>query len=68
MYEIKKTTQDMERTSIKIRKVSEKKSQTEILEIKSLSNQLKNTSKNHSSELEQVEVRISRLKDKNRYI
>jgi hypothetical protein len=41
-----------------------KKSQTEIPEIKSLFNQTKNTVEGQSSRLEQVEDRISELKDK----
>jgi chromosome segregation ATPase len=45
-------------------KVSKKKNQTEILEIKSSLNQIKNTVKSHFSAPEQVEERISGLKDK----
>jgi chromosome segregation ATPase len=45
-------------------KTSEKKNQTEILEIKSSLNQVKNIVESHSSRLEQVEDRISGLKDK----
>jgi hypothetical protein len=41
-----------------------KKNQTEILEIKSPFSQTKNTVEGHSSRLEQVEYRISELKDK----
>jgi hypothetical protein len=41
-----------------------KKSQTEILEIKTSFNQIKNTVGNHYSKWEQVEDRISWLKDK----
>jgi chromosome segregation ATPase len=41
-----------------------KKNQTEILEIKSPFSQIKNTVEGHSSRLEQVENRISELKDK----
>jgi chromosome segregation ATPase len=41
-----------------------KKNQTEILEIKSSLNQMKNAFESHSSRLEQVEDRISGLKDK----
>jgi chromosome segregation ATPase len=41
-----------------------KKNQTEILEIKSLFSQTKNTVESHSSRLEQVEDRTSELKDK----
>jgi hypothetical protein len=41
-----------------------KKNQTEILEIKSLFSQTKNTVEGHSSRLEQMEDRISGLKDK----
>jgi hypothetical protein len=40
------------------------KNQTEILEIKSSLNQIKNTDENHSSRLEQVEDIISGLEDK----
>jgi hypothetical protein len=42
---------------------SGKKNQTEILEIKSSFSQIKNTVDRHSSRLEQVENRISKLKD-----
>jgi hypothetical protein len=45
-------------------KTSEKKNQTEILEIKSPFSQTKNTVEVYSSILEQVEDRISELKDK----
>jgi hypothetical protein len=41
-----------------------RKNQTEILEIKSPYSQTKNTVEGHSSTLEQVEDRISELKDK----
>jgi hypothetical protein len=41
-----------------------KKNQPEILEIKSPFSQTKNTVESHSSRLEQVEDRISELKDK----
>jgi DNA repair ATPase RecN len=41
-----------------------RKNQTEILEIKSTFSQTKNTVEVHSSRLEQVEDRISELKDK----
>jgi hypothetical protein len=41
-----------------------KKNQTETLEIKSPYNQIKNTIEGHSSRLEQIEDRISELKDK----
>jgi hypothetical protein len=41
-----------------------KKNQTEILEIKSLFSETKNTVESHSSRLEQVEDIISELKDK----
>jgi hypothetical protein len=41
-----------------------KKNQTEILEIKSLFSQTKNTVEGHFSRVEQVEDRISELKDK----
>jgi hypothetical protein len=44
-----------------------KKNQTEILEIKSSLNQIKNIGKSHSSRLEQVEDRILGHEDKNRY-
>jgi chromosome segregation ATPase len=43
---------------------SEKKYQTEVIKIKSSFNQIKNTVEGHSSRLEQVEDRISELKDK----
>jgi hypothetical protein len=42
----------------------QKKNQTEILEIKSPFSQTKNTVEGHSSRLEQMENRISELKDK----
>jgi hypothetical protein len=41
-----------------------KKNQTEILEIKSPCTQTQNTREGHSSRLQQVEDRISELKDK----
>jgi hypothetical protein len=41
-----------------------KKNQTEIMEIKSPFSQTKNSPESHSSRLEQVEDRISELKDK----
>jgi chromosome segregation ATPase len=41
-----------------------RKNQTEILEIKNLYSQTKNTVEGHSSRLEQVEDKISELKDK----
>jgi hypothetical protein len=41
-----------------------KKNQTEILELKSLFGQTKNTVEGHSSRLQQVEDRISELEDK----
>jgi hypothetical protein len=45
-------------------KTSEKKSQTEILEIKSPFSQTKNIVESYSNRLEQVEDRISELEDK----
>jgi TolA-binding protein len=41
-----------------------KKNQTEILEVKSPLSQIKNTVQGNSSRLEQLEDRISELKDK----
>jgi hypothetical protein len=41
-----------------------KKNQTETLTIRSYLNQTKNTEESHSSRLQQVEERISRLEDK----
>jgi hypothetical protein len=44
--------------------VKKKKNQTESLKIKSYTSQIKNTVKNPCSRLEQVEDRLSGLKDK----
>jgi chromosome segregation ATPase len=49
-------------------KTSEKKNQTEMLEIKSSLKEIKNTVKSHSSRLEQVEDTILGLKDKIKFI
>jgi DNA repair ATPase RecN len=62
--EIKKTTQGVKEEYNEGMECLREKSQTEILEIRSPLNELKNTVKVHSSRLEQVEDRISRLKDK----
>jgi tRNA A37 threonylcarbamoyltransferase TsaD len=58
------TTQNIEEELNKDMENFRKKNQTEILEIKSPFSQTKNTMKGHSSILEQVEDRISELKDK----
>jgi hypothetical protein len=52
IYEIKKTTQDMKKEFNKDRLNLRTKNQTETLEIKSSSNQIKNTGESHSSKLE----------------
>jgi hypothetical protein len=64
MYEIKKTTQDMKEEFSNNVENTTKMNQTEILEIKSSLNQIKNREKSHFSRLEEVENRISGLKDK----
>jgi predicted nucleic acid-binding Zn-ribbon protein len=61
--EIKKTAQDLKDEINKNTKY-QKKNQTEILEIKNSSSQIKTAVENHASGLEQVEDRISRLKEK----
>jgi DNA repair ATPase RecN len=63
VYEIKKIAQDMKEEFNKDME-SLKKNQTEILEIRSALKQIKNTVESHSCRLEQVEDRISGLKDK----
>jgi chromosome segregation ATPase len=64
IYEIKKTTQDIEEELNKDMKNLKKKNQTEILEIKSPFSQTRNTVEGHFSRLEQVEDKISELKYK----
>jgi hypothetical protein len=64
MYEIKKTTQDMKEEFSNNVENTTKMNQTEILEIKSSLNQIKNREKSHFSRLEEVKNRISGLKDK----
>jgi predicted nucleic acid-binding Zn-ribbon protein len=59
-----KTAQYIKEDWTKIWKNLRKKNQTEILEIKSPLNRIKNAVEGYSSRLEQVEDQISRLKDK----
>jgi DNA anti-recombination protein RmuC len=59
-----KTAQDMKEEFNKDMEKSQKKSQTEILKLKCSLNQTKNTAERHSSRVEQVEDRVSGLKDK----
>jgi chromosome segregation ATPase len=58
------TTQNIKEELNKEMENLRKKNQTEILEIKSPISQTKNTVESHSSRLQQVEDRISELKDK----
>jgi hypothetical protein len=58
------TTQNIKEELNKNMENLTKKNQTEILEIKRPFNQTKNTVEGHSSRLEQVEDRVSELKDK----
>jgi hypothetical protein len=58
------TTQNINEELNKSMENLRKKNQTEILEIKSHFNQTKYTVEGHSSRLEQVEDRISELKNK----
>jgi DNA repair ATPase RecN len=68
MNVIKKIAQDMkEKYNRDVEILRKKKYQTEIPQIKSTLNQIKTTVESHSSRLEQVEDRISWLKDKNIY-
>jgi hypothetical protein len=67
IYELKMTTQNIKEELNKYMENLRRKNQTEILEIKSPGcndSQTKNTVEDHSSRLEQVEDRISELKDK----
>jgi hypothetical protein len=57
------TTQNMKEELNKDMENLRKKNQIEILKIKSTSSQTKNTVEGHFSRLEQVEDRISELKD-----
>jgi chromosome segregation ATPase len=58
------TTQNIKEELNKEMENLRKKNQTEILEIKSPISQTKNTVESHSTRLQQVEDRISELKDK----
>jgi hypothetical protein len=58
------TTQNIKEELNKDMEILRRKNKTEILEIKSPCSQTKNTVEGHSSRLEQVEDRISELKDK----
>jgi hypothetical protein len=62
--ELKRTTQIFLKELNKDMENLRRKTQIEILEIKSPYSQTKNTVECHSSRLEQVEDRISELKDK----
>jgi chromosome segregation ATPase len=64
IYEFKMTTQNIKEELNEDMENLRKKNQTEILEINSPFSQTKNTVRGHSSRLEQVEDRISELKDK----
>jgi DNA anti-recombination protein RmuC len=59
--EIKKKAKDIKEEFNRDMKELRKKKETEILNIKSLLNQIKDTVESHSSRLEQVEDRISEL-------
>jgi ferritin-like metal-binding protein YciE len=63
-HELKLTTQNIKEELTKDMENLRKRNQTVILEIKSSFSQRKNTVKGYSSRLEQVEDRISKLKDK----
>jgi hypothetical protein len=64
IYELKKMTQNMKEELNKVMENLRKKNQTETLEIKSPFSQKKNIVEGHSSRIEQVEDRLSELKDK----
>jgi hypothetical protein len=64
IHELKRTTQIVKEELNKDMENLRRKNQTEMLEIKSPYSQTKNTVEAHSSRLEQVEDRISELKDK----
>jgi hypothetical protein len=64
IYEIMNTTQNIKQELNKDWEKIRKKNQTEILEIKSPFSQTKNTGEDHCNRLDQVEDRISELKDK----
>jgi chromosome segregation ATPase len=64
IYELKKTTPNIKEELDKVMENFRRKNQTEILEIKSLCSQTKNTVEGYSSRLEQVEDGLSELKDK----
>jgi chromosome segregation ATPase len=64
IYELKRTTQNIKEELNKDMENLRKKNQTEILEIKSPFSQIENIAEGHYSRLEQVEDRISELKDK----
>jgi chromosome segregation ATPase len=64
MYELKMTTQNIKGELNKDMENFRKKNQTEILGIKSPFSQTKNTVESHSSNLEQVDDRISEIEDK----
>jgi hypothetical protein len=64
IYEVKKTTENIKEELNKNMKNLRKKNQAEILEIKSPFSQTKNIVEGHFSRLEQMEDRISELKDK----
>jgi hypothetical protein len=64
IHELKRTTQIIKEELNKDMENLTRKNQTEILEVKSPYSQTKNSVEGHSSRLEQVEDRISELKDK----
>jgi chromosome segregation ATPase len=59
-----KTVKDVKEKLNKDIEKSQNKKETETLETESYLSQIKNTVESHSSKLEQVENRISELKDK----
>jgi chromosome segregation ATPase len=64
IHELKRTTQIIKEELITDMENLRRKNQTEILEIKSPYSQTKSTMEGHASRPEQVEDRISELKDK----
>jgi polyhydroxyalkanoate synthesis regulator phasin len=64
IYELKMIAQNIKEELNKDTENLTKKNQTQILEIKSPFGQTKNTVEDHSSRLEEMEDRISELKDK----